>query len=1387
MATTKKKSKKIIVKSSSSDSDSESCSSKDTSSSGSDSEPKKKLKKPTLPHMGIHRLMVGFVQKSVPKTESKLSTGESRLTHDLVGSYNQQLKDKAVKLEQEAPVGYRYYQATKALIGPFQLHTYRMETQINGGKMQTALGPYVDCNTWPQKVILHYLIFLRLVEDKKTSALFALTTGDSYRVVAPYSDYSFPRHVAKCFLDAKNIKWEKSRHITGDLNATTTFYKHSHEMWLTESYNNLVQFFSAALRKGTDLTKEGALFASKQTQIEVSLRQVKVRSGLTLPDMASVVTVFNAAYESNDSKLEDPGFKFLDNIKPVSPSKVADLNEAFIKHLFEILKDSKEVDFDFYGREFTAFWMAEKFKLVQNNITQEWEGSFTLSSVLRVVMSQFKPGKWEDLKDLNFGYCSNGRWTVEPFVNFLQGEFVFKDNKYFRIDGKWYEISGDFLKSLGQDFRTKLRDTQFLPKLGSEYALPFRWESGEEDEALVLKKTDSDSEESEKKNKTKNLNPTYLKQKLEIKSAEAKKLMEALKTAKIVEEKSKKNKVISSDIKADINKNKSELEKLFKEAIGKVKKGEKIEDKMAKKLQDLETVLQHFLDKNMNKKRVMKEDAYNKKYLDQPFYIVGDKRTPQNLELFDVLKIHNGHLYFYHNKIGIGQSVRDVCSQVRNAAKAIDGALKSNASKNNLLGQLYEVLIKDDVNKHKLGNISKEEFVRLMRSVSRKNVHFVFGFMNKFQREAPLEAERDRKEKDKSLIESNIAKLELLLTCSVVSEIGFTFSVVTVEKENVKKEDQATKTSSQNFQFSSADFGASKEYVAFCAKVKVGIDQLEKVLEDIKNKQATVEILEKALEAASNVLKDEKTLFDNAGLDLFFPKRDQVEKELLLQKNKLQNQALLKQWEALKNSAKEIKSLEEVDSCVKSIVDFYQKLDSEKFSMDESEIATTLSGFQVSVKKLSTDFPGINDFYVCLEQRIGLYMATRVPVEESSDGSDSTKSKQGSAIESQIKISHSRFPIKSFNQWDTSADNNCAFNAFLLTHLSGIHQEDKSDTAWKNVKTQLKRASTAVDDLKLQVLSETKLETLTPLTEDDFARINGLLDRVVNYKDRSASYELQHWLQPYFRRLAVLTLADPNTSSYRSFLDPQNTFCLDLMAELEGKLCKKLGRAFIGRDTASDALRDQPEIKAKIKEIVDSFVNQKNVVENNKLIKKAKEDLLAWFENEGFKHYLLNMSKGGTWGGPYELHALAELFGLSLFVVKPPLLLEPKLSLGTKELKSDLDENQFKLLRTLELIDPATSTQKKLNFSFLGLTKEQAKKIVEQQFASVVSKNAKNGQIVSEISKQGREALKTKFLKWVEDHYRVPDRSMTLSNPYGAHWSALSSSEGSFNLSSTFD
>lgn len=175
---------------------------------------------------------------------------------------------------------------------------------------------------------------------------------------------------------------------------------------------------------------------------------------------------------------------------------------------------------------------------------------------------------------------------------------------------------------------------------------------------------------------------------------------------------------------------------------------------------------------------VREEGDYNRKFLNQPGWVVLDTVTPEHIELCDLLHYEPGHLALVHVKQGFNNSLRDLCAQITIAANRLHEDSREN----------YRFV--ESVESHARGRSASESpasrslatqafptggLPPLFQGVNPKNISFCLAVVDTNPTERPLNGRL-------SAFHSNIAKYFLIQLHRAAISLRYDFKIIQLRR-----------------------------------------------------------------------------------------------------------------------------------------------------------------------------------------------------------------------------------------------------------------------------------------------------------------------------------------------------------------------------------------------------------------------------------------------------------------------------------------------------------------------------------------------------------------------------------------------------------------------------
>lgn len=347
------------------------------------------------------------------------------------------------------------------------LHTERFSD--GWSQFLDALLPDSITDEKKQKVFraINKDLVLFVYDDKD---IFAITSGAGYFIIQNYIDERFPFDVAKRMLTGE-FKSAEMRDLTGLIYSQSRNFRRNYNFSRREAFGKVWKKLTGKV--DSSVLKNSEFIAGFISKDGKKIFNADIKSSFTfrktvkLEDVFSVIKEMEQLLTKNPTNDQKKVFSFLDTLKEITNKKIKeDLRDALLKELYAfVVSTNTESDFDFcHSKEMVTFLHGGHFEIADD---LSWEQAPSASDVLIklrdagtkfINKNDFAKFKESFLKlSLSFtGDDEDGLSFTDDLWKYFHGEVGLNDKKYFFIDGKWYEVVGDFLKRLGEDFQEEI-------------------------------------------------------------------------------------------------------------------------------------------------------------------------------------------------------------------------------------------------------------------------------------------------------------------------------------------------------------------------------------------------------------------------------------------------------------------------------------------------------------------------------------------------------------------------------------------------------------------------------------------------------------------------------------------------------------------------------------------------------------------------------------------------------------------------------------------------------------------------------------------------------------------------------------------------------------------
>ena len=295
--------------------------------------------------------------------------------------------------------------------------------------------------------------------------IFAITSGAGYFIIQSYIDERFPFEVAKRMMTG-NFKSAEIRDLTGLVYSQSRNFRRDYSFSRRESFGKvwkkLTGTMDATLLKDSHYISDFTTAGSKKKSNADIKSSFTFRKSITIEQVFNLVKEIQVILKREPTEEQKKIFNFLDTLKEVTSKKVKEeLRDALIEHIYSFITDKSKSEFDFdfcHPKEVAAFLYGNTYKICEG---LEWADSPSATEVLLKIRDSSKIDKTtsENFKKSFLKHSMTFKITDDEDLTFsdnlwkyFHGEIQFGKNKYFLIDGKWYQVVGDFLKRLSEDF-----------------------------------------------------------------------------------------------------------------------------------------------------------------------------------------------------------------------------------------------------------------------------------------------------------------------------------------------------------------------------------------------------------------------------------------------------------------------------------------------------------------------------------------------------------------------------------------------------------------------------------------------------------------------------------------------------------------------------------------------------------------------------------------------------------------------------------------------------------------------------------------------------------------------------------------------------------------------
>jgi hypothetical protein len=371
-----------------------------------------------------------------------------------------------------------------AELPPFQLTAYVQKTETTTGlaKWVKQLNDKEDLTT--RKVDYVFFFYRQIEAPDKTvrSEIFALSSGQAYRVVQKFSDYRFPVQIARRLCAPKPLS-SKQRPLVGRVLMYAEILKEGVTVSDTEALDKLFQRVKFGFRPNASIFRIPCFQTSKGKSlsrgmaVEIGLGLVRLSRKISPDGYVQVLQHFSriAAKEKTtcfpqkkENEVDSEEFDFLEYVHPIDFSLMPQLNKTVKRFVYAaVVNDEEFPAFDFCHKHLSDYFHGDSHQLRYPGSTWNCPNPFSATHMVSMLKgipalkdAESEEAFFKELDKVTVSFEFQGRREVAAFFDYLEGEVRVKNGGYFwRLRTMWYQVQGDYLSLIHQEFGDLLQAT----------------------------------------------------------------------------------------------------------------------------------------------------------------------------------------------------------------------------------------------------------------------------------------------------------------------------------------------------------------------------------------------------------------------------------------------------------------------------------------------------------------------------------------------------------------------------------------------------------------------------------------------------------------------------------------------------------------------------------------------------------------------------------------------------------------------------------------------------------------------------------------------------------------------------------------------------------------
>lgn len=310
----------------------------------------------------------------------------------------------------------------------------------------------------------------------KNEKIFAITTGQGYRIIEKYSVTNFGLILATQYERYLKVTSLGSSEMSSVIHSLQTIYTTEVEF---DSIQTLDTIFKEIGGRLNDENLVHSLLnldgSSKKKSMKLKAKGY-IQFGSSM-DFTGLLHLLKEINELDISKEAD-GFNSIRKLtKKKDSDTICSLNERIIILMYEALSNNRKCPFELFHKDTSNYIFAEKYQVYTSCFEGKEEDDFDATQLLRNSFSMFLNGaEWTEDEFKNYIINASIRTikdekivTDGAILSHISGEIEYMGKNYFVLDGEYYCQNQSYVDRLNDFLQKKLRNEIYTSEIETEW------------------------------------------------------------------------------------------------------------------------------------------------------------------------------------------------------------------------------------------------------------------------------------------------------------------------------------------------------------------------------------------------------------------------------------------------------------------------------------------------------------------------------------------------------------------------------------------------------------------------------------------------------------------------------------------------------------------------------------------------------------------------------------------------------------------------------------------------------------------------------------------------------------------------------------------------------